>query len=140
MPTSCSCIKCLKSICELLYLVVEIPQARSIKEVIWKTSQNLKINTRSSHPELFCQKMFLKILQNSQINISARVWKVAGWKPETVRISHWRCFVKNVVLKKAHWCFRNQPLIDPLQNRGSWIHVFFYKETIFFAWVSIFLT
>ena len=29
--------------------------------------------------------------------------KVAGWKPETVRSSLWRCSVKKVVLKKMHW-------------------------------------
>ena len=48
-----------------LYLVVEILQLVnkiavspicSIKEWFWKTSQNSQINTRSSHPEVFCQK------------------------------------------------------------------------------------
>ena len=32
-----------------------------------------KHNTRSSYPEGFCQKIFLKILQNSQKNIFGRV-------------------------------------------------------------------
>ena len=33
--------------------------------------------------------------------------KVAGWKPKNVRISHWRCSVKEgCVLKKASWRFR----------------------------------
>ena len=40
----------------------------SIKEVFWKTSENSQINTRSSHREMLCQKMFLTILQNSQKN------------------------------------------------------------------------
>ena len=30
----------------------------------------------------------------------------AGWKPLTVRSSHWKCSVKKGVFKKAHWCFR----------------------------------
>ena len=38
----------------------------SIKEAFWKTSQNSQINTGSSHPEVFCEKMFLKILKMSQ--------------------------------------------------------------------------
>ena len=33
----------------------------------------IQINTKTSHPEVFCQKMFLKILQNLQKNIFARV-------------------------------------------------------------------
>ena len=32
--------------------------------------------------------------------------KAAGWKPETIRSSHWRCSVKKGVFKKPHWCFR----------------------------------
>ena len=38
----------------------------SMKEVFWKTSQSSQINTRSSHLDVFCQKMFLKILKMSQ--------------------------------------------------------------------------
>ena len=48
------------------------------------------------------QTMFLKIFQNSQKNIFSRSLffnKVADWKSETVRRSHWRCSVKQVVLK-----------------------------------------
>ena len=50
---------------------------------------------------VFCQKMLLKILQNSQENIFAEDFfnEVAGWKPKTVRSSHWRCSVKNDVIK-----------------------------------------
>ena len=39
----------------------------------WKTSQNSQIKTRSSHPGTLCQKMFLKLLQNSQKGIFASV-------------------------------------------------------------------
>ena len=67
----------------LLYLVVEILQLVfenkavfqrcSIKEVIWKTSQDSQINTKSSLPKVFCQKIFLTILQNSKKNVFAGV-------------------------------------------------------------------
>ena len=45
--------------------------------------------------------MFLKILQNSEKSIFEVSFfnKVAGWKPETVRSSRWRCSVKQGVLK-----------------------------------------
>ena len=32
--------------------------------------------------------------------------KVAGWKPEIVRSSYWRCSVKEGIFKKVHWYFR----------------------------------
>ena len=41
--------------------------------MFWKTSQNSQINTRSSHPEVFCEMIFLKILQNSQKNFFAGI-------------------------------------------------------------------
>ena len=34
-----------------------------------KNFSKLQVNTRSSHPEVFCKKMFLKILQISQKNV-----------------------------------------------------------------------
>ena len=46
-----------------------VPHRCFIKKLFLKTSQNSQINTRSSHPEVFCQKLFLKILQNSLKNI-----------------------------------------------------------------------
>ena len=94
MATSRSCIKCLKSTCEIVfytilwlkfcnvYVKLAVSQRCSIKDVFWETSQNSQINTRSNHPEVFCQKMFLKIK-----------------KPEPVRSRHWGCFVKQGVLK-----------------------------------------
>ena len=66
----------------LLYLVVEILQLvleiSSFPEVFYKGGVlkkllKIQINTKTSHPEVFCQKMFLKILQNLQKNIFARV-------------------------------------------------------------------
>ena len=98
----------------LLYLVVEIlhvvhkiavsPRC-SLKEVLWKTSQNSEINTRSSHPEVFCQK---KRCSKNLAKFTAKhlfrslfLNKVAGWKPETFRSSHWRCSVKQGGLKNV---------------------------------------
>ena len=66
----------------LLHLVVEILQLvleiSSFPEVFYKGGVlkkllKIQINTKTSHPEVFCQKMFLKILQNLQKNIFARV-------------------------------------------------------------------
>ena len=66
----------------LLYLVFEILQLvheiSSFPEVLYKIGDlknfsKLQVNTRSSHPEVFCKKMFLKILQNSQKNAFAGV-------------------------------------------------------------------
>ena len=55
--------------------------------------------------------------------------KVAGWKPETFRSSHWRCFVKQGILKKVtpkkvfpcEFCelFKNIYFVEDLQMAGS---------------------
>ena len=96
----------------LLYLVVEnlqlvheiaVSPRCSIKKVFWKISQNSQINTRSRHPEVLCQKKryslkFCKIHRNHLFR-SLFYNKVAGWKPETFRNSHWRCSVKQGALK-----------------------------------------
>ena len=66
----------------LFYLVVEILQLvheiSCLPEVLYKIGDlknfsKLLVNTRSSHPEVFCKKMFLKILQISQKNVFAGV-------------------------------------------------------------------
>ena len=66
--------------------------------------KNSQINTRSSHPEVFCQK---KKCSSDFANFTEKhiLWslffdKVADWKPETVGSSHWRCSVKQGALKK----------------------------------------
>ena len=96
----------------LLYLVVqnlqhvhEIAVFRrcSIREVFWKTSQNSQINTRSSHPAVFCQKK--DVLKNfakfTEKHLCRSLFfnKLAGWKPKTFRSSHWRCSVKQDAYK-----------------------------------------
>ena len=85
-----------------LYIKYAISQMWSIKEVFSKTSQISPINTKGSHPEVFCQKMFLKIFPKfTEKNLSRSLFsnKVAGWKPKTVRGTNWRSSVKNGVLK-----------------------------------------
>ena len=41
--------------------------------MFWKTARNSQINTRSSHLKVLCQMMFLKIWENIQKKIIARV-------------------------------------------------------------------
>ena len=88
----------------LPYLVAEILQLVafqwcSIKEVFWKTSQNSQANTRSSHPEVFCKKMFLKYLKISQKTPLPESLFWQSCRIETVRSSLWRCSIKQGVLK-----------------------------------------
>ena len=55
----------------------------------------LQINLlRSSHPEVFCKKVFLKILQNSQENTCTRVTFLIKLKALQKRLWH-RCFHLN---------------------------------------------
>ena len=49
---------------------------KNTKKKTRKTSKISQINTRSGHPELFCQKMLLKFLQISQKNIFAGVFYI----------------------------------------------------------------
>ena len=95
----------------LLYLVLEILQlvheiSCSIKEVFWISSQNSQINTSSSHSEVLCQKMFLKVLQNSYKKHLCRCLlfkKVAGWKHLTGRSSRFAKNLANFVGKNLCW-------------------------------------
>ena len=48
---------------------------------------------KNSHPGVFCQKICLKNLANRKTSLLF-FNKVADWKPETARSSHWRCSVK----------------------------------------------
>ena len=118
MATSQSCIKCLKSTCGIvfyyiwwlklcnLYMKITVSRRCSIKEVFWKTSQNSQINTRSSHPER-CSVKKKDVLKNFAKFTEKHpcrclfLNKVADWKPETFRSSHWRCSVKQGALKNV---------------------------------------
>ena len=84
--------------------------------MIWKTSQNSQINTRNSHLEKFCQEMFLKILQKSQIKNFAGVSFLIKLQVRNLNLSEAiKCFQKDALV------FKNQPFIDSIQNRCSWI-------------------
>ena len=54
-----------------------------------KIFSKLQVNTRSSHPEVFCKKTFLNILQNSQKNV---------WSPFLIKLQGW---VSATLLKKT---------------------------------------
>ena len=86
---------------------------------------------------MFCQKKdvlrhfakFTKKKKKKKICRSPFFNKVAGSKPETFRSSHWRCFVKQGVLKKVtptkvspcEFCelFKNTYFVEDLQTAGS---------------------
>ena len=72
--------------------------------MFWKSSQNSRKNLRSSHPEVFYQRMFWKIFQNSQKNIFRNIFfnKVAGWKPETLRSRHFSHVTKSHIFKNLN--------------------------------------
>ena len=96
----------------LLYLVVENLQLvheiaaswrGSIKEVFWKTSQTLQINTKNSHPGVLCQKRrcsktFGKFTEKYLCR-SLFLNKFADSKLKTFRSSHCRCSAKQGALK-----------------------------------------
>ena len=73
--------------------------------MFWKTSHNSQLITRSSHPD------FDRIKRKDVL-----FYRVAGWKPETVRSSHWRCSVKQGVLEKFH-C--KKPLLQSLFSKAT---------------------
>ena len=103
---------------EILQLVHEIS---SFPEVLYERSvlKNFskfrdKHKKQSSGGVLSKERMFLKILQNSQKHLCWSFFfnRVAGWKPKTVRNSHWRCSVKqgvlgacNFIKRLRHRCF-----------------------------------
>ena len=94
--------------------------------MIWTTSQNSQINTRSSHPVsagVLSEDVLKNFAKFTQKHLCRSLFfnKVAGWKPKNVRISHWRCSVKQGVFLKRRAGVSEQAFIDPLQNRCSWI-------------------
>ena len=79
--------------------------------MIWKTSQNSQV--------VFCQNMFSKNLQISQINISAPVSFWIKLHDGNLKLSEaaTEMFCKKSCFWKDALVFQNQPFIDPLQNR-----------------------
>ena len=64
-----------------------------------KNFSELQVNTRSSHPEVFCKKMFLKILQISQKNVFARVPFIIKLQAGNLKLSE--VATGNVLLQKV---------------------------------------
>ena len=82
------------------------------------TLQDLII-VRSSIPEVIYKKYVLENFTkftDKHLCPSLFLNKAVGWKPETVRSSHWRYSVK-----KGALAFQNQCSIDHLQSKCSWI-------------------
>ena len=88
---------------EIVQLLLEISSFPEVlyKNGILKNFSNLQVNTRSSHQEVFCQKGFHKNCAKFTGKHLCRslFFKVTGWKPETIKSSHWRCSVKKGVFK-----------------------------------------
>ena len=64
-----------------------------------KNFSKLQVNTRSSHPEVFCKKIFLKILQISQKNVFAGVPFLIKLQAGNLKLSE--AATGNVLLKKV---------------------------------------
>ena len=110
MASSRSCIKCLKSTCEKFFTVScgqNLATWSSFPEVLYKRGalKNFskfadKHKKQSSRGVLSKDvlKNFAKFTEKHPCQ-SLFCNKVTGWKPETVRSSHKRCFVKKGVFK-----------------------------------------
>ena len=86
---------------EILQLIHEIS---SFPELLYKIGDlknflKLQVNTKSSHPEVFCKKMFLKILQISQKNVFAGVPFLIKLQAGNLKLSE--AATGNVLLKKV---------------------------------------
>ena len=85
-----------------LYLVVEIQQLvleiRSFPNS--KFTDKHKKQSSGGVPSQYVLKNFAKFTEK-HLRRSLFFDKVAGWKPKNVRISHWRCSVKEVVFLKG---------------------------------------
>ena len=112
----------------LLYVAVEIQQLvnemSSFPEVLYKR-YDLKIFSKFTvtHKKQSSRGVLTKyVLENftkftdKHLCPSLFLNKAVGWKPETVRSSHWRYSVK-----KGALAFQNQCSIDHLQSKCSWI-------------------
>ena len=109
MATSCSFIKYLRSTCEIvfycvcwlkfcsLYMKKVVSRVGVLKNFLKFTDNHKKQSTGG-----VLSKHVLKILSKFTKKHPCQSLffnKVAGWKPKTVRSSHCRCSVKQVVLK-----------------------------------------
>ena len=108
----------------LLCLVVEILQLvheiSSFPEVLYKGDLKNLSRLREKHYKQSSRGVLSKdVVKNFGKFAEKRIcWsllfsKVAGWKPETVRSSHWRCSVKKMTLK------RRTDVPEPAVHRSS---------------------
>ena len=102
--------------------------------MIWETSQNSQVNTRSSHLKVFCQKMCLTILQNPQKNVFAGVSYLIKLRAGNLTLSE--LATGDVLLKKL-LLKRRTGLLAPAvhrsspQNRCFWIiHKIHWKKPV----------
>ena len=102
--------------------------------MIWETSQNSQVNTRSSHLKVFCQKMCLTILQNPQKNVFAGVSYLIKLRAGNLTLSE--LATGDVLLKKL-LLKRRTGLLEPAvhrsspQNRCFWIiHKIHWKKPV----------
>ena len=85
-----------------------------------KNFSKLPVNTRSSHLEVFCKKIFLKILQISQKNVFAGVPFLINLQAGNLKQSDpatGKCPVKKDVLKKAYGVSETAVHTSSTQNR-----------------------
>ena len=105
---------------------VKFPKSISSKNSVWR--EFLEID-RSSHQSCSIKKMFLEISQNSQEDTCARdSFLINLQAPAGTNAFLW--FLRNFLEYLFHrthledcFClvFQNQPFLDLLQNRCSWI-------------------
>ena len=143
MATSRSCIKRLKRPVKQFFTVSggwnssTCTWNSSFPEVLYKrSSEKLKIHREIQEAVILrCSVKRKDVLKNfakfTEKHFCRSLFfnKVAGWKPETFRSSHWRCSVKQGILKKVtptkvfpcEFCelFKNTYFLEDLQMAGS---------------------
>ena len=117
----------------LLYLVVGILQLvheiNSFPEVLYerddlKNFSKLQVNTRSSHREVFCKKIFVKIFQNSQKNVLAGVPFLIKLQTGNLKLSE--AATGDLMLKEV-FLKRRTGVTEPAVHRFSIQNRFFLK-------------
>ena len=99
-----------------------------------KNFSKLQVNTKGSHPEVFCKKMFLKILQISQKNVFAGVPFLIKLQAGNLKLSE--AATGDVLLKKVFFKGRtgvSEPAVhtSSTQNGCFWtIHNIHSKKPV----------
>ena len=115
-----------------MYLVVQILQLvheiSSFPEVLYKMSNQknvskFQVNTRNSHPEVFCKKIFLNILQNSQKNVLAGVSFLIKLQAGNLKLSE---AATGDILSKKVFLKRRTDVSKPAVHRFSTQNMYFW--------------